>query len=168
MTNTPPDYRRRTRPIYPWSSNDGQSAILTTTMKTDPSMRFVDYIEPFTEYPVLQQRVLFVLEKLPTEVQRDFLDDPRFGVAIDNYEAGKGWTLFMPTPGTDGNGTRRVVLRPKLDSASDQFATYVIAHEFAHAFLRNGGWGAITDVEEAADALASSWGFHRPEITGWA
>jgi len=38
----------------------------------------------------------------------------------------------------------------------------VIAHEFAHAFLRNGPWGEITDVEEAADALAATWGFIRP------
>ena len=59
-------------------------------------------------------------------------------------------------------GSRCVVLRPKLEVASESFANYVIAHEFAHAFLRNGGWGEITDVEEAADALAASWGFHKP------
>ena len=39
---------------------------------------------------------------------------------------------------------------------------YVIAHEFAHAYLRNGGWGEILDREEAADALAAHWGFPRP------
>jgi hypothetical protein len=55
-----------------------------------------------------------------------------------------------------------VVLRPKLERASESFAKYIIAHEFAHAFLRNGGWGKITDVEEAADALAASWGFYKP------
>ena len=26
----------------------------------------------------------------------------------------------------------------------------------------NGGWGEITDIEEAADALAASWGVARP------
>ncbi len=124
---------------------------------------FTAYLEPFDVYPILQQRVLSVLQGLPEEVQRDFVDDPRFGVDIDNYEPGKGWSLFMPTPGPPGHGSRRVVLRPKLDSASEQFAKYIIAHEFAHAFLRNGGWGEITDVEEAADALAASWGFHRPQ-----
>ena len=129
-------------------------------------MVFAAYIEPFSEYPMLQQRVLSVLRALPAEVQRDFLDDPRFGVAIDNYEPGKGWSLWMPTPGPLGEGSRRVVLRPKLDGASDQFAKYIIAHEFAHAFLWNGGWGEISDVEEAADALAASWGFHRPERFG--
>ena len=126
-------------------------------------MVFATYIEPFAEYPVLQQRVLSVLQALPPDVQRDFLDDHRFGVALDNYEPGVGWTLWMPTPGPPGNGSRCVVLRPKLELASEQFAKYVIAHEFAHAFLRNGGWGAITDVEEAADALAATWGFRPPE-----
>lgn len=129
-------------------------------------MPFSEYIEPFAEYPALQQHVLSVLETLPEEVQRDFLDDHRFGVAIDNYEPGKGWSLFMPTPGPPGHGTRRVVLRPKLNRASEDFAKYIIAHEFAHAFLRNGGWGEITDVEEAADALAASWGYHRPDHSG--
>ena len=35
----------------------------------------------------------------------------------------------------------------------------LIAHELAHAHLRNGGYGAITDPEHAADALAAEWGF---------
>ncbi|HQX49808.1 MAG TPA: hypothetical protein PLY87_07130 [Planctomycetaceae bacterium] len=125
-------------------------------------MVFRIYAESFIEFPVLQQRILLVLEALPPEVQRDFLDDERFGVEIDNYQAGVGWSLFMPTPGPPGQGSRRVVLRPKLNHTSESFALYVIAHEFAHAFLRNGGWGEITDIEEAADALAASWGFHRP------
>lgn len=129
-------------------------------------MVFTVYVEPFAEHPVLQQRVLVVLESLPPEVQRDFLDDDRFGVEIDNYQPGVGWTLFMPTPGPPGQGSRRVVLRPKLNHASEAFALYVIAHEFAHAFLRNGGWGEITDIEEAADALAASWGYHRPAQFG--
>ena len=125
-------------------------------------MYFSAYLEPFNEHPVLQQRVLFVLEQLPTDVQRDFLDDHRFVVAIDNFEPGVGWSLLMPSPGVPGRGSRCVVLRPKLADASEPFAMYVIAHEFAHAFLRNGGWGEISDIEEAADALAASWGFHRP------
>lgn len=127
-------------------------------------MTFSTLTEPFADYPILQERVLSVLQALPDNVQRDLVDDPRFGTAIDNYEAGKGWTLFMPTPGPPGEGSRLVVLRPKLETASESYAKYIIAHEFAHAFLRNGGWGEITDVEEAADALAASWGFHQPAI----
>lgn len=127
-------------------------------------MSFSQYIEPFDEYPKLQQRILAVLEALPAEVQQDFLTDSRFGMALDNFVPGKGWSLFMPVPGPIGEGSRRVVLRPKLEYASEAFANYIIAHEFAHAFLRNGGWGAITDIEEAADALASSWGYDQPLI----
>ena len=126
-------------------------------------MTFAAFTKPFADHPLLQERVLSVLQALPGEVQRDFVDDPRFGTAIENYEPGKGWTLFMPTPGPTGRASRRVVLRPKLELASEAFANYVIAHEFAHAYLRNGGWGKITDAEEAADALAASWGFHQPE-----
>jgi len=125
-------------------------------------MTFDAFTEPFAGHPLLQERVLSVLQALPGDVQRDFVDDPRFGTAIDNYEPGKGWTLFMPIPGPPGEGSRCVVLRPKLEMASEAFAKYIIAHEFAHAFLRNGGWGEITDVEEAADALADSWGFRKP------
>ena len=148
--------------------NIPEAAISQFKTETDNHMGFAAYLEPFSQYPVLQQRVLFVLEQLPSEVQLDFLDDARFCVTIDNYEPGIGWSFLMPTPGPPGNGSRCVVLRPKLSTASEQFAMYVIAHEFAHAFLRNGGWGEITDIEEAADAMAASWGFHRPEHTGWA
>ena len=130
-------------------------------------MIFAAYLESFSEYPVLQQRVLFVLEQLPSEVQRDFLEDPRFGVTIDNYEPETGWSFLMPAPGPPGNGSRCVILRPKLATSSAECATYVIAHEFAHAFLRNGGWGEITDIEEAADAMAASWGFCRPHQNSW-
>ena len=68
----------------------------------------------------------------------------------------------MACPSATNTVSRCVVLRRKLEHASEDFALYVIAHEFAHAYLRNGGWGEITDIEEAADALAASWGFKRP------
>jgi hypothetical protein len=108
--------------------------------------------------------VLAVLNRLPEPVQRDFLDDPRFRVTLDNFVPGKGWSLLMDVPGPPGSGSRCVVLRPRLATCSEAFAHYVIAHEFAHAYLRNGGWGEITDVEQAADALAASWGFRRPAL----
>ncbi len=121
------------------------------------------------DFPPLSQRVLAVLNRLPEAVQRDFLDDSRFSVTLDNYTAGRGWTLWMPAPGGVGDSSRCVVLRPRLANCSEEFAHYVIAHEFAHAYLRHGGWGEITDVEEAADALAASWGFGRPtdQRTAW-
>lgn len=84
----------------------------------------------------------------------------------ETYVPGKGWTLWMHSPGPIGEASRCVVLRPRLATSSEAFAHYVIAHELAHAYLYNGGWGEITDVEEAADALAAHWGFHRP-AEGW-
>lgn len=120
------------------------------------------YLAAFTDHPALAIRVRTVLHRLPEAVQRDFLEDERFTVAIENYTTERGWTLWMQSPGAIGDNSRCVVLRPKLADCSTDFAHYVIAHEFAHAFLRNGPWGEITDIEEAADALAASWGFSRP------
>ena len=123
---------------------------------------FSTLLEDLTDYPQLRLRVQSVLQCLPEHVQTDFLEDPRFRVTIDNYVPGQGWTLWMATPGPPGCGSRCVVLRLKLGHCAEPFSHYVIAHEFAHAFLRNGPWGEITDIEQAADALAASWGFPRP------
>ena len=123
---------------------------------------FSAYLEPFTNCEPLRVRVLAVLISLPDHVQRDFLDDPRFRVTLENFVPGRGWTVWMASPGPVGSGSRCVVLRPRLADRSEAFACYVIAHEFAHAYLRNGGWGDIADPEEAADALAACWGFVRP------
>lgn len=122
---------------------------------------FAAYLEAFADCPPLGQRVLRVLSALPEEVQRDFTGDPRFRVTLCNFVPGKGWTLLMDSP--DQTSSRCVVLRPRLAECSEAFACYVIAHEFAHAYLRNGGWGEIRDVEQAADALAATWGFDRPQ-----
>jgi hypothetical protein len=103
-----------------------------------------------------------VLGALPEEIQRDFLDDPRFRITVETFQPGRGWTLWMAAPDPGGGGSRCVVLRRKLATCEEAFGLYVIAHELAHAYLRNGGWGEITDREEAADALAASWGFRRP------
>lgn len=130
--------------------------------------RFQRYVVDFRSLPDLGDRVLRVLTSLPGEVQDDFLTDPCFHVSLDNYQSGKGGSVFMAIPLTK-DGSRSVVLRPRLAKCSEPFALYVIAHEFAHAFLRNGPWGEITDVEDAADALAGSWGYPKvaPRVTDW-
>ena len=117
--------------------------------------------------PTLRERVASVLESLPSEVQQDFLNDPRFTVSPDNYVPGEGSQVFMAPPGPMGDGARSIVLKPLLGDCSEAFAHYVIAHEFAHAFLRNGPWGEITDVEDAANSLAASWGYPWPKDTPW-
>jgi len=120
--------------------------------------QFAAYLKPFPDYPRLAERVAKVLSQLPEEVQLDFLTDPNFKVSLDDCEPGQGRTVLMPELGPQGT-SRCVVLKPRLERCSDAFACYIIAHEFAHAHLHNGGWGEITDVELAADALAESWGW---------
>lgn len=123
---------------------------------------FEPYIRDFEPHPPLGDRVLHVLKSLPKEVQRDFVDDPRFRVTVEQYVEGRGWTVFMNVPGAVGSGSRSVVLRPKLATATEEYAHWVIAHEFAHAFLRHGDGGDTTYLERDADATAAAWGFPRP------
>ncbi len=116
----------------------------------------------FMENPVLVERIEAVLRAVPEAVRRDFSDDPQFHMAVDDYVPGKGRSVWMACPKPYGNGSRSVVLKPPLADRPWDFALYVIAHELAHAYLRNGGWKDIQDPEKAADALAESWGFGRP------
>jgi hypothetical protein len=100
---------------------------------------------------------------LPSDVQQDFLGDSNFFITMENFVPGKGWTLWMALPEpASRDASRAVVLRRRLADCDLEFGLYVIAHELAHAYLRNGGWGEISDREHAADALAASWGFPRP------
>ena len=128
---------------------------------------FSAHLQAFEQYQPLRQRVLHVLRALPEEVQQDFLSDPRFTVALDNFVPGEGSTVFMAAPGGAGDSSRSVVLKPRLAECHQGFAHYVIAHEFAHAYLRNGPWGEIVNAEDAANALAASWGFPMPEKRPW-
>ncbi len=127
-----------------------------TLMNTDLLSKF---LLPFQGYSELGARVRTVLERLPTAVIEDFLRDERFRVTMDNFVPGQGWSLWMAMPGVNRSGSRAVVLRERLNDCDEDFAMYIIAHEFAHAHLHNGGWGEYTDPEQAADALAASWGF---------
>ena len=110
----------------------------------------------------LALRIVEVLERLPKEVVADFLGDPSFRLALDDYVPGHGRTVWMASPRPRPNGSRCVVLKARLAECREAFAHYVIAHEMAHAYLRNGGWGDIEDPELAADTLAATWGFGRP------
>ncbi|MGL4465133.1 MAG: hypothetical protein ACRC1K_23510 [Planctomycetia bacterium] len=108
----------------------------------------------------LADRTATVLASLPVEVRRDLLDDPGFHLALDDYDPRRGRRVWVPFPSPAGS--RLVVLKAHLAVAPPPFAAWVVAHELAHAYLRNGGWGAIGDREHAADALALSWGYPRP------
>ncbi|MEE3367730.1 MAG: hypothetical protein VX346_00160 [Planctomycetota bacterium] len=111
----------------------------------------------------IAERVVHVLSCLPSPVRVDLLDDPCFHMELDTYRQGHGRQVWMAGPlAEDWKGSRTVVLKHRLADCAADFAHYVIAHELAHAHLWNGGWGEITDREEAADALAASWGFPQP------
>jgi hypothetical protein len=75
---------------------------------------FSVYLQAFEHCPPLGQRVLHVLNTLPTEVQQDFLTDTRFTVLLDNYVPGEGSSVFMAAPGGTGTSSRSVVLKPRL------------------------------------------------------
>ena len=123
---------------------------------------FESYLAAFERLPDLRRRVLRVLTALPREVQLDFIEDDRFHVTLENHVPGEGWSFWMASPGRVGEASRCVVLRPRLDQLAEPFACYVIAHEFAHAFLCHGRRGDGDDVEHEADCLAAEWGFPRP------
>jgi hypothetical protein len=128
---------------------------------------YAEHLQAFDALPVLQRRIAQVLDALPANVRDDLLDDSRFQMAPENYVPGKGTTIWMAAPGVEGESSRSVILRERLNESGEPFALYIIAHELAHAFLRNGPWGEITDPEDAADALAASWGFARPPRWTW-
>jgi len=120
------------------------------------------YLEPFDELEPLRDCVMAVLSALPQAVRRDLLEDSRFRMTLDDFVPGEGRTVWLACPGPGGNGSRCVVLKPRLADCPEAFARYVIAHELAHAYLHNGGWAEIDDPEAAADAVAAGWGFARP------
>jgi hypothetical protein len=129
-----------------------------------PSESFASFLAPFRDIPALQDRLLAVLDALPEEVQVDFREDTRFRIALDDFVPSEGRNVWLACPAPGGNGSRCVVLKPRLGDCAKDFALYVIAHELAHAYLRNGVWGDHADPETSADALAATWGFIKPSI----
>lgn len=102
-----------------------------------------------------------VLLSLPPGVRDDLMSDPRF--LMSDYEPQLGRSFHVPVSSPrKGNGSRSVVLKRTLRNRQPEFVLYVIAHELAHAHLRNAGRWPGEDPEDAADGLAETWGFPRP------
>jgi len=120
-----------------------------------------DWLARFELDAFLRGHVANVLGALPRHVREDFLGDPSF--MLFDYEPGSGVVAHVPVglPGRNGAG-RSVVLKRTLRRRPEPFVRYVIAHELAHAHLRNAGRWPGEDPESAADALAEEWGFPRP------
>lgn len=113
----------------------------------------------------LHEHVFGVLRTLPSSVRDDLLDDPAF--VLCDYEPVAGGVVCVPVgPPMRRRAGRSVVLKRTLRRRPVPFVRYVIAHELAHAHLRNGGRWPGDDPEHAADALAADWGFPRPEGKG--
>jgi hypothetical protein len=115
----------------------------------------------FDDGDPLRIRLVEVLRQLPMDVIQDFAGDVRFSITKMNHSRGDSLKLMMALPSPSGQGSRCVVLKERLATCEHQFGLYVIAHELAHAYLRNGPWKGYTDIEDAADALAAHWGFSR-------
>jgi hypothetical protein len=122
-----------------------------------------EWLTGFGLESVLLGHVEAVLAALPRDVREDFIGDP--GFVMCDYEPGVGVVVCVPVK--LGGGARRrparsVVLKRTLRRRPANFIRWVIAHELAHAHLRNAGRYDGEDPEHAADSLAADWGFPKP------
>ncbi len=124
------------------------------------SIPLEQWLDGFPLEPFLRGHVAVVLEALPGEVRWDLISDPSF--VICDYEPGIGPMMIpLGRPGVR-RPSRSVVLKRTLRRRPVGFIRWVIAHELAHAHLRNAGRHEGDDPETAADFLAAAWGFPRP------
>jgi len=120
-----------------------------------------DWLDGFDLHPTLRPHVEAVILALPPAVRADLMADPAF--VICDYEPDPGRSFQVPVGApTRNGGSRSVVLKRTLRRRSSAFIRWLIAHELAHAHLRNEGRSPGEDPEHAADALAAEWGFPRP------
>ncbi len=119
------------------------------------------WVERFDLDPTLRSHFMAVVQSLPEAVREDLMNDPAFQV-MDYEPAAGSYCVPMAVPVVGGGGSRSIVFKRTLGQRSVPFIRYVIAHELAHAHLRNEGRWEGEDPEHAADALAASWGWPRP------
>jgi len=120
-----------------------------------------DFVATFITDEPLKERVVNVFSALPERVQEELMGDPGFAIGIYDTGRSKGARLLIPCP-QPARGSRLVTLERSVLARSRAFVHYVIAHELAHALLRNRGRHPGEDPEIAADVLAAEWGFPRP------
>lgn len=123
------------------------------------------WLEQFQLDAFLRDHVAHVVMSVPQAVRDDLLTDPAF--VLCDYEPGTGLLHVPVRLPTRSSPSRSVVLKRTLRRRPADFVRWVIAHEFAHAHLRNAGRSPGEDPEYAADALASDWGFPRPAKLGF-
>ena len=119
------------------------------------------WLRPYCLTEMLHIHAAHVLASLPDVVLIDVMGDE--GVVFYDYEPGPGVVMEVPVGlPTRGRAARSVVLKRTLCHRTPAFVRWLIAHEIAHAHLKNGGRWPGDDPELAADALAENWGFPRP------
>jgi len=102
-----------------------------------------------------------VMGCLSDEARDDLLNDPAFRMM--DYDPTPGMMTHIPVAAPRAKSAgRSVLLKRTLRHRPAPFVRWVIAHELAHAHLRNAGRWPGEDPEHAADALAAQWGFPRP------
>jgi hypothetical protein len=125
-----------------------------------------DWLDPFALDQLLRPHITAVMLALPSTVREDLMTDPSFRMC--DYEPGLAVIAHVPVGmPTRNNPSRSIVLKRTLRRRSEDFVRYVIAHEVAHAHLRNRGRTPGEDPEHAADALAAEWGFAKPQRVSW-
>ena len=120
------------------------------------------WLRPFALDAQLHAHAAEVVASLPPHVREDFMDDPAFTMCDYEPKAGKAFHVPVKLPARR-RASRSVVFKRTLRSRPESFVRWVIAHELAHAHLRNAGRWPGEDPEIAADDLAAGWGFPRPQ-----
>src|SRR5215218_10037810 len=108
------------------------------------------WLRPFELDEHLRTHTAEVVASLPDAVREDLMGDPAFSMC--DYDPG-GLAYHVPVKFPAPRGpSRAVVLKRTLRNRPKAFVTWVIAHELAHAHLRNAGRWPGDDPEHAADA----------------
>ena len=135
-------------------------------MTADPAEQIDRWLRPFRLVRSLHDHATHVLSALPDVVRSELSADPP--VTFCDYDPTPGQMMHVPIGHLGGvRPARSVVLKRTLGDRPAPFVRWLIAHELAHAYLRNGGRWPGDDPEVAADALAGEWGFPRPAIPRW-
>lgn len=126
------------------------------------SQRINRWLVSFCLDDCIRDHVAAVVASLPEVVTADFIDDPEF--VLCDFEPGANTVFHVPLRFGGQKPGRSVVLKRTIKTRPVPFARWVIAHELAHAYLRNGGRSPNEDPEHAADSLAAEWGFPKPLV----
>ena len=136
-----------------------------TAVQLRTSDAVADFVRRFALPGPLAGHVAAVLRAMPAAAREDLVGDAGFRIVV--YEPNEAGAVPVGLPGRlgrpgRGGPARAVALRRSLADRPAAFVRWLVAHELAHAHLRNGGRTPGEDPEAAADALAAEWGFARP------